>query len=229
MSNQKKLIYEVTNLKKSFGDRTVLQVGHLLFHPGTIYGLIGPIGSGKSTLLKILAGKEKQDDGSLLYDDEAFEKSWLGKIKGNKDIFLADADLYNDQEKISAIVKRMFPDKAKKIEKTYFSKGIYSTFWSQTAQNMSPGEKAWFTMVLAVESDPRVLLIDDYGTIIDNSQEFTFRKKILEMNKNLGTTIIVASHSEHLIKRFASVLIYLDNGHVSKIRPGGNKAAPRRN
>lgn len=228
MSNQKKLIYEVKDLKKMFGDRTVLQIGHLVFHPGTIYGLIGPIGSGKSTFFKILAGMEKQSEGTVLYDDVKFETTWLGKLKGNTDIFLANSELFKESEKVSGVAQRIFPEKEKKIEKTYFSKGVNSSFWGQTTGNLSPGEKAWFTMILAVESDPRVLLIDDYGTVIDSNQEYTFRKKILDMNRNLGTTIVVASHSEHMIRKFASVLIYLDNGHVSKIRPGGGKTSHKK-
>jgi hypothetical protein len=43
------------------------------------------------------------------------------------------------------------------------------------------------------------------------------------MNKDLGTTIILAAPSDQHIKRIASVLIYLDNGHISKIRPGSGK------
>ncbi|MGY8780550.1 MAG: hypothetical protein ACKVJJ_02690, partial [Fidelibacterota bacterium] len=49
------------------------------------------------------------------------------------------------------------------------------------------------------------------------------RKKLIRMNKNLGTTIILAAPSDQNIKRIASVLIYLDNGHISKIRPGAGR------
>ena len=40
------------------------------------------------------------------------------------------------------------------------------------------------------------------------------------MNKDLGTTVILGSHDNRTITKFASVMIYFDNGHISKIRPG---------
>ena len=66
MSEKKRLIFKVNNLKKSYGSHTILKIRKLEIHPGTIYGLIGPIGSGKTTLLNLLAGCDNPDDGSIL-------------------------------------------------------------------------------------------------------------------------------------------------------------------
>ena len=86
-------------------------------------------------------------------------------------------------------------------------------------------------MILACETDPRVLLIDDYGTYFNGNMEKDFRKKITSMNRTLGTTIILSGPSDIYIKHFASVLIYLDHGHIWKIRPGisRNKTSGNRN
>ena len=49
------------------------------------------------------------------------------------------------------------------------------------------------------------------------------------MNRTLGTTIILSSPNEDLVKNFASVLIFMDNGHISKIRSKSNRSGrPRR-
>ena len=70
-------------------------------------------------------------------------------------------------------------------------------------------------------------MIDDYGTLMDSEMESEFRKRIQKMNRDLGTTIILASPTDHIIKKFASVIIYMDNGHVSKIRSGTQKTFKR--
>jgi ABC-type methionine transport system ATPase subunit len=70
-------------------------------------------------------------------------------------------------------------------------------------------------------------MIDDYGTLMDYEMEFEFRKRIQKMNRDLGTTIILASPTDQIIKKFASVTIYMDNGHVSKIRSGVSKPFKR--
>ena len=72
MNQQSTLIYELKGLKKSYNKQTVLNIGRLQFHRGTIYGVIGPIGSGKSTLLNIMAGLEKETHGTLKYDMNQF-------------------------------------------------------------------------------------------------------------------------------------------------------------
>ncbi len=59
---------EVRELRKSFGDRVVLDGVSLAVRPGEIVSLIGPSGSGKSTLLRILTGAISPDDGTVVFD-----------------------------------------------------------------------------------------------------------------------------------------------------------------
>ena len=40
------------------------------------------------------------------------------------------------------------------------------------------------------------------------------------MNRRLGTTIILTAPGDRYLRKFCSVLVYLDNGHISKIRSG---------
>ncbi|MEL1224761.1 MAG: hypothetical protein VW522_11000, partial [Candidatus Neomarinimicrobiota bacterium] len=81
-------------------------------------------------------------------------------------------------------------------------------------------ELNWLGMILACEADPRVLLIDDYSVYFNSKMEKDFRSKITSMNRTLGTTIILSSPTDRDLKHFSSVLIFLDNGHIWKIRPG---------
>ena len=82
-------------------------------------------------------------------------------------------------------------------------------------------------MIFACEADPRVLLIDDYGVYFNSTMEQEFRNQLTKMNRTLGTTIVLSSPSDVYLKKFASVLIYLDNGHVSKIRTGISRKPQR--
>lgn len=227
MSPRSKLIYKIENLKKTYGDRTVLQVGRLQFHPGTIYGLIGPIGSGKTTLFKIMAALEKPTSGIIEYDSEPFQTNWFGKLKKYPDIYFANSNMLQQNLSVGQIAKKYYPKKTSNIKTKYFSKGNKEKLWTIPLNSLSPGEKSWINCILAVEGDPRVLLIDDYGTLMDYEMEFEFRKRIQKMNRDLGTTIILASPTDQIIKKFASVIIYIDNGHVSKIRSGVSKSFKR--
>lgn len=194
---------------------------------GTIYGLIGPVGSGKTTLFKIMAALEKPTSGIIEYDSESFQTNWFGKLKKYPDIYFANSNMLQQNLSVGQIAKKYYPKKTSNIKTKYFSKGNKEKLWTIPLNSLSPGEKSWINCILAVEGDPRVLMIDDYGTLKDYEMEFEFRKRIQKMNRDLGTTIILASPTDQIIKKFASVIIYIDNGHVSKIRSGVSKSFKR--
>ena len=103
MNKLSTLIYELKGLTKTYNDQTVLNIGRLQFHRGTVYGIIGPIGSGKSTLMKIMAGIDKESAGTIKYNDESFESNWLGKIRPYPEIELFHLEKNLKGGKVSAL------------------------------------------------------------------------------------------------------------------------------
>ena len=108
--------------------------------------------------------------------------------------------------------------------KRHFGSPRFKQLWNRSIASLTKGEMHWVGMVLALESDPRVLLIDEYGMHLTNEMEQDFRSQLRRMNRTLGTTIIVSSPNESLVKNFASVIIFLDNGHISKIRSRSSRS-----
>ena len=111
--------------------------------------------------------------------------------------------------------------------KRHFSRPRFKHLWDRPISNLTKGELHWVGMVLSLESDPRVLLIDEYGIHLTNDMEKEFRSQLQKMNRRLGTTIIISSPNETVVKNFASVIIFLDNGHISKIRSRSNRQSNR--
>lgn len=221
MNQTKRLIFKLEGVEKSFGSDCALKVSKLEIHPGTIYGVIGTVGSGKSTLLNILSGVAPQSEGSVLYDGQSYEKNWYGKIKPHKDVFFTkNTELFTSGKTISSYISAKFGKKKNVIKNKFFNEGSFKNLWSRNIRDISSGELNWLGLILACEVDPRVLLIDDYGMYFNNNMEKDFRNKILKMNRSLGTTIVLSAPNDYNLKHFASVLIYLDHGHISKIRPG---------
>tara|TARA_Y100001934_G_C12092171_1_gene649786 strand:+ start:108 stop:863 length:756 start_codon:yes stop_codon:yes gene_type:complete len=221
MNKIKRLIFKVNNLEKNYDSQKVLNVKKIDIHPGTIYGIVGAVGSGKSTLLNILAGTDKQSSGILLYEGQSYKKNWLGKIQSKSDIYYAKSSLlrkYN--QTVANYVSDKYANKKKIIKNRYFDNTTYQNLWTRKINNISIGELHWIAMILACEADPRVLLIDDYAIYFNAKMEKDFRMKINNMNRTLGTTIILSSPTDMYLKYFASVLIFLDHGHIYKIRPG---------
>ena len=228
MDQQLNLIFELKDLKKTYKENTVLSIGRLQFHRGTIYGIVGPIGSGKTTLLNIMAGLDRQSSGTIKYDNNEFKTNWFGKIKQNLEIKLAQLESLPKVNKVSEVIKEIGNQSIDQIYPKYLQRGSATSLMDRNVSDLSTGELYWLNMVSAVESDPRVLMIDNYGIFSEKNMEDKFRNKLRQMNKELGTTIVLAASNDQNLKTIASVLIYLDNGHVSKVRTGVNKKPFRR-
>ena len=220
MNQRATLIYELKNLKKVYQQQPVISIGRLQIHRGTIYGVLGPVGSGKTTLLRHLAGLEAQTEGILKYDNNEFERTWLGKIKVPQEIYYVGEHLVSAKQIVEQVIKSVYPDKSNRIVKKYFRGSISKQILPLRIKFLSPGQRAWFDLVLALESDPRVLIQDNFATLFDNDMEFIARKELKRMNKDLGTTVILSSINNHALKKFCSVLVYLENGHITKVRSG---------
>jgi ATP-binding cassette subfamily F protein 3 len=58
---------QINDLSKAYGDTVVLEGVNLLINDGERVGLVGPNGCGKTTLFEIIAGRERQDQGSITF------------------------------------------------------------------------------------------------------------------------------------------------------------------
>src|SRR5437764_7428227 len=63
---------EIKNIKKAFGDRTVISDVSAKFEPGKCNLIIGTSGSGKTVLMKCMVGLLYPDKGKVLYDGKDF-------------------------------------------------------------------------------------------------------------------------------------------------------------
>ena len=215
-----KQIYDITGLKLKFGSKKALEINTLKFHNGLIYGVCGNFGSGKSSLLKVLSGLQKESNGDVLYQGAKFKTGFFGGIKKHKEIQYIHVDMLKESSTVEQFLKSMFSSKIKQIQTRHFKHFSLEHLWKTPIGKLSDGEKHWLKIVVGVEKDPRVLIIDDYALHLDPKNEMILRKKIMKMNNILGTTIILSSTNDYFVKQFANVVIYLDNGHVSKVRKG---------
>ena len=160
----KRLVFELKNIKKEYRNRTVLQIKHLQCHPGTIYGIIGPIGAGKTTLLKILSGRIKPSKGELRFEGEELQTNWWGKIKPFDNVWYGSIEDLDGNKTVSDLLPHSNKRDTKKNKSDfYFSSKNQNNLLSEKIKNLSQGEKAWLLKCMLNNQDPRVVIIDDYG------------------------------------------------------------------
>ncbi|MDP6397197.1 MAG: ATP-binding cassette domain-containing protein [Candidatus Marinimicrobia bacterium] len=211
-------IYELNNIKVVRDNVVNLKVKNFKFHRGAIYGIVGPIGAGKSTLLSILGGQLVPNEGSVEYESEEFKKNWRGKIKLPNDILCLDDEPIKFKGTVAEYVKNILPNKVDDIYQYFYSSAKITTPWDGLVSNLSSGQIEKLKLITSMEADPKVLLMDDYGINFDPQIKKELDRRLKKSVRSRGTTVVLSNSELSKVKDLVSVVIFLDNGHISKVR-----------
>lgn len=201
-------IIEVKNLKKSFGALKAVDDINLTVEKGEIFGFLGPNGAGKTTTIRCLMNFIYPTSGEIkifskdAQKDSAQIKRQIGYLSGNVRLCntWTGAEHIKFIENIrgkSAVVKDL-------IKKLDFNPNIKS-------RHLSSGNKQKLGLILALMSDPELLIMDEPTVGLDLLLQNTIYK-ILEELKSKGKTIFMSSHNLAEVERLC--------GRVGIIREG---------
>lgn len=204
----------INNLKKNYGEKTVLDIDELEIEKGKITGIIGPNGSGKSTLLNIISGLDKEYQGNVLYNDiklnrqvalnmtYVFQKPYLfrRKVYDNIAYPLKLRKLSRDKEinQVNEIARRL------EIEDLINKK----------AHLLSGGESQKVALARALIFKPKLLLLDEPTSNIDPESIKIMEREILRFNKETNATIVIVTHNLDQSQRICDNILYIQNGKV---------------
>ena len=203
---------EINNLYKEFEkNNPVLKQCSLKINNGTIMGIIGINGSGKSTLFRLLAGVYYPNDGEVLVDNETIYNNPAVKKK----MFYLPDDPYYDQNVTPKDILNLYSCFYDLDERVYLEylrvfkielKGKMNTF--------SKGMRRQVFVSLAVACKPKYLLLDESFDGLDPLSRHIFKKAIIDLNIEVGTTVIVASHSLREIEDICDSFGIIDNKKI---------------
>lgn len=211
-------IFELGSIRITREGRTALKIGKFQFHRGTIYGIAGPIGSGKTTLLETLAGRLNPSEGTVLYESERYAKTWLGKTKVPPEILFLGNQINDFGGSVRDLIQKNLPDRLDYVQRQYYSRPPFSSDWEMSVQSLSKGQSYRMNIIVAIESDPKVLIIDDYGIRFDAQMKREFDRRLTYSARSRGTTVILSHVDMANLRNVASIIVSLDNGHISKVR-----------
>ncbi|MBL0388149.1 ABC-F family ATP-binding cassette domain-containing protein [Tumebacillus sp. ITR2] len=199
-----KKVLELTDVTKSFGDRTPLRDYNLLVGPGERIGIVGPNGSGKSTLLNLIAGRLQPDSGTVdvgstvkmaYYTQESIDMNEEMRVIE----YIRDVASYiktTDGETISAgqmLERFLFPPHQQ---------------WTPISK-LSGGEKRRLYLLRILMSEPNVLLLDEPTNDLD-VQTLTILEDYLD---HFDGTVITVSHDRYFLDRVVDRLIAFEGEH----------------
>ncbi len=198
-------VIEVTGLKKSYGDRVLIDDLTFKIPKGAIVGIVGPNGAGKSTLFKMLSGEEQPD---------------AGKIDVGVSVQLASVDQFRDQTNGDNTVYKEISDDSDSIRIGNFelnSRAYCGRFnfkgsdQQKFMKNLSGGERNRVHLAKLLKAGGNVLLLDEPTNDLDVETLRALENAILEFP---GCAMVI-SHDRWFLDRIAThIMDYRDEGKI---------------
>ena len=220
MSDKKKVI-EIKNIRKDFGNRTVLKDVNFNVHEGEVVSIIGSSGSGKSTLLRCINLLETPTSGQIL-------------IHG-KDVLSGDVPLVELREKVGMVfqqfnlfnnlsvldncvigqmkVLKRNREESEKVAKEFLGKVGMSKFINAKPSQISGGQKQRVAIARALSMEPEVLLFDEPTSALDPEMVGEVLKVMKDLAQS-GLTMIVVTHEMDFAHDVSSRVVFMDQGII---------------
>lgn len=215
------MLYELRNLKKTYGERTVLDIDELSLGEGKVLGILGPNGAGKTTLLEILAFLQIPTSGELQFNGKRVDFSNNGLLHLRRKVvivgqhpILFTATVSKNLEFPLGIRKLPKVNREKTIEKLLDLVGM-RPFQESRAHKLSGGETQRVAIARALACSPEVILFDEPTANVDVENQITIERIIQEINREKGISVIFTTHDMIQASRLADETLFLFDGKIT--------------
>lgn len=196
-------LLEIRSLSVKYGNNSALQDVNFDIYNNDFIGIIGPNGGGKTTLMKCILGLLKPSTGHIKYyfNQEKYPIGYLPQVHQFDNRFpMSVLDMV-----LSGISNnKFFPPGIswrirKKAQELLNSVGI-GDLAKRSIGELSGGEMQRAFLCRAIIADPKLLILDEPNTYVDNKFEHDLYDKLRELNKRMA--ILLVSHDVGTITYF---------------------------
>ncbi len=217
-------LYACSNLLQHYNGRPVLSVDALSIQPGSITGVAGPNGSGKSTLMRILAFLEMPRQGRIVFD--GVPVAGREARGGTEPAVLRKQATLLTQEPY--LLRRTVADnvayglRVRGVARTETRVALAleevglvpAEFMSRQWYELSGGEAQRVALAARIVLEPRVLLLDEPTSSLDEESAERIRAAALHMREKHGCTLVIVSHDREWLSSVADSMITMRAGHM---------------
>ncbi len=212
---------KVSNLKKSFGNLTVLNDISVDIEKGEKIVVIGPSGSGKSTFLRCLNLLETPTSGEIWFDGQCItdKKTDINMVRRHMGMVFQHFNLFNNKTVMGNItlapvqLKLMSKEEANENALRLLDRiGLRDKADAYPSQ-LSGGQKQRIAIVRSLAMNPKVMLFDEPTSALDPEMV----GEVLDFMKELardGMTMVVVTHEMGFAREVASRVMFMDEGKI---------------
>ena len=214
---------ELKNLSKTY-DKKILALEdiNLTIEDGQFFVLLGPSGAGKTTTLRCIAGLEKIDSGSVLFDNESVTEDQ----PASRDVSFVFQQFslyphYTVYENLAFPLRspmRKLPEDEIKTKIEDISKMLkISNKLKNKATELSGGEMQRVAIGRALVRNPNIYLMDEPLSSLDAKLRESLRVELKSIQTNLNATILYVTHDQAEATTLADKIGVLKEGKIVQI------------
>lgn len=214
---------ELRGVRFRYGNREVISGVDLKIAPGELVGLVGPSGSGKSTLVNLVCRFYDVTEGAILVDGTDIRSFPIEKFRSNIGIVLQEPYLFfgTIAENIAYGRPNAKPEQiiaaARAANAHSFISRLpdgYDSVVGERGQGLSGGERQRISIARAILTDPRLLILDEATSAVDNETEREIQAALDNLVK--GRTTIAIAHRLSTLRN-ADRIVVMEHGVVAEV------------
>lgn len=221
---------EVKDIKKSFGDKTVIHDVSAVMKAGQCNLIIGTSGSGKTVLMKCMVGLFDPDHGEVLYSGESFTKmnraekteirKQIGMLFQGSALFDSLTVQENVMFPLNMFTHWPFRKKLERVNEVLDRVNLKDTNKKFPAE-LSGGMKKRVGIARAIVLNPKYLFCDEPNSGLDPQTSLVIDRLINEITREFNITTVVNTHDMNSVMEIGNYILYMYQGH--KEWEGSNK------
>lgn len=214
---------EVRNIKKSFGDKVVIEDVSCTMKAGQCNLIIGSSGSGKTVLQKCMVGLFEPDQGEIIYSGQNFtamkgpEKTEIRKEIGM--LFQGSAlfDSLTVQENVmfplSMFTRDSFRKKLDRVNEVLARVNLTEDVNKKYPSELSGGMKKRVALARAIVLNPKYLFCDEPNSGLDPQTSLVIDRLIQEITLEFNMTTVVNTHDMNSVMEIGNYILYMYKGN----------------
>jgi iron(III) transport system ATP-binding protein len=202
------------HLTRRLGGRAVVDDVSLSLQGGQVTCLLGPSGCGKTTTLRMIAGVDRPDRGRILIDGKDVTATPPeGRGVG---LMFQDFALFPHLTVAQNVAFGLQGDKRSQMNRVgeLLEKVGLSSFAQKHPHELSGGEAQRVALIRALAPRPRVMLMDEPFSGLDNRLRDGIRDATLELLKAEGTAVLLVTHEPDEAMRMADQIALMRGGRI---------------
>ena len=212
---------EVRNIKKGFGEKTVINDVSSVFQTGKCNLIIGTSGSGKTVLMKCLVGLFEPDSGEICYDGLNFSemttenrkelRQQIGMLFQGSALFDSMTVEQNVMFPLDMFTQKTYAEKLKRVNEVLDRVNLKDANRKFPAE-ISGGMKKRVGIARAIVLNPKYLFCDEPNSGLDPQTSLLIDKLIKEITVEYNITTVINTHDMNSVMEIGDHIMYMYQG-----------------